>query len=72
MKHFSAENYINSLSYNLYYFFSSLAEITTANYNDVFNKFTEAVIDTINKHAPVKNSLARNANFYKSLCLLKE
>jgi len=44
-------------------FFSSLPEITAANYNDVFNKFTEVVKVTINKHAPVKKLSRKERKF---------
>jgi len=38
-------------------------EITAANYNDVFNKFTEVVKDTINKHVPVKKLSRKERKF---------
>jgi len=68
MNYFSAENYINSLSYNLYYFFSSLPEITAADYKDVFNKFTEVVKDAINKHASVKKLSRKEHKFLQKSC----
>ena len=58
------------LSVALQEYFSSLSPISSENYNSIFNGFVQAVSSTIDKHAPLKNTLVDNVSLYANPGLL--
>ena len=54
------------------FFYSNLQEITSTNFNDIFDKFTEVVKVAINTHAPLKKLSCKECRFTHKPWFAKE
>ena len=52
-------------------FFAEIPQLTADNYNSVFYEFSEIVLLTIDKHAPLKHYLHRLKKLLKKPCITK-
>ena len=51
---FISDAYSEDLENHLYSYFSLLPEITSHNFNDIFNDFISLITQVIDRHAPLK------------------